>query len=127
PQGLQCIRSSLTTHRITVAAEAFPPGNAFTAGSGKSKPDGADRLLFTAAIRPGDTTNRHGIISTSRFQCAYRHFHHDGFTHRAMLRQRLFAYADHLRFGFVTVGDKSAFKPRGATGNIGNHFRYATT
>ena len=44
-----------------------------------------------------------------------------------MLRQRLFAYADHLRFGFVTVGDKSAFKPGGATGNIGNHFRYPTT
>ena len=40
-----------------------------------------------------------------------------------VVAQRRFADADHLRFSFVAVGDKAAFKPRRAAGNIGDRFR----
>ncbi|MNY38250.1 hypothetical protein D3C86_1728640 [compost metagenome] len=39
-----------------------------------------------------------------------------------MLFKRRFAHPNHLGFGFVAVGYKAAFEPRGATRDIRNHF-----
>ena len=75
------------------------------------KPDGSDRFLPTAPVRPCYTADGDGDLSPAGRQCAGCHLQHHLLTDRTVIGKALFSHPQHLPFRQVGVGDKRAIEP----------------
>src|SRR3989344_1004830 len=95
---------------------------AFFHGPGET--NRADRFLWRAAARTGNTRNRERDLRVGMGKRALGHGARGLLTHRAVARENGGLHTQHFALGQIGVGNKTAFEPLGAARHGRDHLRY---
>src|SRR5690348_9431437 len=113
----------LPAHRFAVAGETPGLGARECPLRRPGEAHGTDRLFGAAATGARDAGDGERDVGAAMRERAERHFARGLFAHRAVARERLRAYAEHLLLRGVRIGNEAALEPAGGAGDRGKRLR----